>query len=29
MMKIGVVMGIIGLVLGYTLLFILGQMHIL
>ena len=28
MMKIGVVMGIIGLVLGYSLLFILGQMHI-
>ena len=29
MMKIGVVMGIIGLVLGYSLLFVLGQMHLL
>ena len=29
MMKIGVTMGIIGLVLGYTLLFVLGEMHLL
>lgn len=29
MMKIGVIMGIIGLVLGYALLFVLGEMHLL
>lgn len=29
MMKIGVTMGIIGLVLGYALLFVLGEMHLL
>ena len=27
MMKIGLIMGIIGLVLGYLLLFFLGEMH--
>ena len=29
MMKIGIAMGVIGLVLGYTLLFVLGTMHVL
>ena len=29
MMKIGIVMGIIGLVLGYTMLFVLGELHML
>ncbi len=29
MMKIGIAMGVIGLVLGYTLLFVLGAMHVL
>lgn len=29
MMKIGVIMGIIGLVLGYTLLFTIGELHLL
>ena len=28
MMKIGLTMGIIGLVLGYALLFVLGEMHV-